>query len=94
MKHIIKQEGFGYFDDATAITLEPGDFVDLVDSDGVVHSYYAAERPNKINGITTCADCDAGCADCDAGCDVLCFEYSFRCHDVLLKNLDKILEDL
>ena len=87
MKHIIKQEGFGYFNDDTAITLEPGDFVDLVDDNGAIHSYYAADRPNSINGITTCADCDAGC-------DVVCFEYSFRCHDVLLKNLDKILEGL
>ena len=87
MKHIIKQEGLGYFDDDTAITLEPGDFVDLVDNNGDIHSYYAKERPNKINGITTCADCDAGG-------DVVCFEYSFRCHDVLLKNLDKILEEL
>ena len=87
MKHIIKQEGLGYFDDDTAITLEPGDFVDFVDDEGSIHSYYATERPNVINGITPCADCDA-CTD------VTCFEYSFRCHDVLLKNLDKILEDL
>lgn len=71
----------------TAITLEPGDFVDLVDDNGAIHSYYATERPNVINGITSCADCDAGC-------DVVCFEYSFRCHDVLLKNLDKIMENL
>ena len=87
MKHTIKQEGFGYFDDDTSITLEPGDFVDLVDDNGTVHSYYAAERPNMIKGIKTCADCDAGS-------DVFCFEYSFRCPKVLLKNLDKILEDL
>lgn len=87
MKHIIKQEGFGCFDDDKAITLEPGDFVDLVDNDGAIHSYYAAERPNRINRMTTCADCDAGS-------DVLCFEYSFKCRYVLLKNLDKILEDL
>lgn len=87
MKHIIKQEGLGYFTDDTAITLEPGDFVDLVDDNGTIHNYYAAERPTKINGITTCSDCDAGS-------DVFCFGYSFRCHDVLLKNLDKILEGL
>ena len=86
MKHIIKQEGFVYFDDDTA-TLEPGDFVDLVDDNGAIHSYYVVERPNMINGITTCAGCDAGS-------DVTCFEYRFRCHNVLLKNLDKILEDL
>ena len=87
MRHIIKQEGCGYFNDDTAITLEPGDFVDLVDDNGAVHSYYAAERTNRINGITTCGNCDASS-------DVVCFEYSFRCHNVLLKNLDKILEEL
>lgn len=90
MKRTIKQEGFGYFDDDTAITLEPGDFVDLVDDNGTVHSYYAAERPNKTNGITTFSACD----DCDAGRDIVCFEYSFRCHNVSLKNLNKILENL
>lgn len=87
MKHIIKQEDDRYFDYDTAITLEPGDFVDLVDADGTIHSYYAVERANTINGITTCSDCDAGS-------DVICFEYSFRCRNVLLRNLDKILEDL
>ena len=87
MKHIIKQEGFGYFDDDTAITLEPGDFVDLVDNDGAIHSYYATERTNTINRVKTCDDCDAGS-------DVFCFEYNFKCRYVLLKNLDRILEEL
>lgn len=87
MKHIIKQESLGAFDKDKAITLEPGDFVDLVGYDGAVHNYYAVERPNMINGITTCADCDASS-------DVVCFEYSFRCHDVLLKRLESIMEGL
>lgn len=87
MKHIIKQEHSGYFNEDTAIAIVPGDFVDLVGDNGAIHSYYAVERPNMIKGITTCADCDAGC-------DVFCFEYSFRCHDVLLKKLDNIMENL
>lgn len=87
MKHTMKQEEFGYLNYDKAITLEPGDFVDLVDDNGAIHSYYAVKRPNMINGITTCNDCDAGI-------DVTCFEYSFKCHNVLLRNLDKILEDL